>query len=258
MESQPFEPERERREKEETESKIKMERHIQNLLNRLSCASVAIATITLLVLFLQTPETCLPLPHHPSSAGKAHLRHPKSTCDFSHRSFTSLEKKNHRIWSTNGWRNKVHSFTSFFSDLQSRHRLFHNHSKVLCVAAGPGHAVMALHQIGVADVTAVEVIDSPPLVRRADPHNLPFFDGVFDLGFTAYFDLALFPERFAAEMERTVRVGGVCVVAMEECGSSEIEEVTGFFRKSRFVSAENVTLTGSKMTRIILRIISPP
>lgn len=108
------------------------------------------------------------------------------------------------------------------------------------------------------DVTGVELVDSPPLVSRADPHNLPFFDGVFDLGFSAHLDQALFPSRYAAEMERTVRVGGVCLVAVEECGEEEVGEIGRLFRKSRFVSAQNFSLVGSRMTRIIFRVTAPP
>lgn len=117
---------------------------------------------------------------------------------------------------------------------------------------------MALNKIGVADVTGVELLDSPPLVSRADPHNLPFFDQAFDLGFSASFDQALFPSRYAAEMERTVRVGGVCVVVVDECGDEEVKEIGKLFRRSTFVRAKNVTLIGSKMTRIIMRITTPP
>ncbi|CAF2329263.1 unnamed protein product [Brassica napus] len=35
---------------------------------------------------------------------------------------------------------------------------------------------MAMAQIELSDVTAVELVDSLPLERRADPHNLHFFD----------------------------------------------------------------------------------
>ncbi|KAA8524532.1 hypothetical protein F0562_010955 [Nyssa sinensis] len=174
------------------------------------------ATFTLLILFLQTPDTCIPQHIVP----KPHQKFPKSSCDFSYRSLTSLDKKNKRLWSTKDWLNKVRSFTAFFHELQSLGHL-NNHSKVLCVSAGAGHEVMALQQIGVKDVTGVELVDSPPLVSRADPHNLPFFDDVFDLGCSAQLDRALFPSRFAAEMERTVHVGGLCVVAVEECGNEE-------------------------------------
>lgn len=110
----------------------------------------------------------------------------------------------------------------------------------------------ALSEVGAGDVTGVEMVESPPLVRRADPHNLPFFDGVFDLVFSAHLDEALFPARFVAEMERTVRVRGVCVVVVEECGG-EMEGILRMFKRSAFVSAKNVTLIGSRMTQIIMR-----
>ncbi|TYK04660.1 methyltransferase [Cucumis melo var. makuwa] len=63
--------------------------------------------------------------------------------------------------------------------------------------------------MGVHDVIGVELIDSPPLVSRADPHNLPFFDHVFDLAFTAHLVEALFLSRFVSEMERVVRPNDV-------------------------------------------------
>nr|CAD1844419.1 unnamed protein product [Ananas comosus var. bracteatus] len=80
---------------------------------------------------------------------------------------------------------------------------------------------------GVADVTGVD-LDFPRLVNRADPHNLPFFDGVFDLAFTPGLAGALFPMRFTAEMEHTLRQGGTIVLALEwwptslsSCGKAE-------------------------------------
>ncbi|CAG7862201.1 unnamed protein product [Brassica rapa] len=36
---------------------------------------------------------------------------------------------------------------------------------------------MAIAQIELSDVTAVELVDSLPLERRADPHNLHFSTG---------------------------------------------------------------------------------
>ncbi|KAH7532979.1 hypothetical protein FEM48_Zijuj04G0080800 [Ziziphus jujuba var. spinosa] len=225
-----------------------MDRHIREFLNRLSYATITIATLILIVLFLQTPETCVP---H-GSPPKPHLRFPRSSCDSSPRELLTIEKKNKRLWSTKSWRNKVESYITFFKEFQDL-GLLHNHSKVLCVSAGAGHEVMGLSQMGVGDVTGTEMVDSPPLVSRADPHNLPFFDHVFDLAFTAHFAEALFPSRFVSEMERTVRPGGVCVLIVEECGDEEVREIAGLFGRSRFVSAMNVTLTGLRMTRIIMK-----
>ncbi|XP_047179246.1 uncharacterized protein LOC124846072 [Vigna umbellata] len=218
---------------------------IDKFLKRLSCAAITIASLTLLFLFLRTPDTCVPR----RAPGKPHLRFPKSTCDFTTRLHVPAEKRNLRLRSTRLWKVKVHSFSILFRDLP----LLHNHSHVLCISAGAGHEVDALHHLGVDEVTGVEILESPPLVGRADPHNLPFFDGSFDLAFTARFDEALFPARFAAEMERVVKSGGACFVLVAECGDDEVREVVGLFRNSKFVRSSNVSLTGTRMTSILMR-----
>ncbi|XP_023531341.1 uncharacterized protein LOC111793614 [Cucurbita pepo subsp. pepo] len=228
-----------------------MERHVRLFLNKLSFASIAIASLTLLLLFLQTPQTCIP----PNSPPKPHLKFPKSSCDSTPRQILSVDKKNKRLWSTKLWHNNLSSFLNFFHALRDL-GLLHNHTKVLCVSAGAGHEVMALSQMGLLDVTGVELVDSPPLVTRADPHNLPFFDHAFDLAFSAHLAEALFPSRFVSEMERTVRPFGSCVVVVEECGDDEVREIVGLFTKSRFVNSVNVTLTGLKMTRILMKRVS--
>ncbi|XP_050270909.1 uncharacterized protein LOC126714687 [Quercus robur] len=225
-----------------------MERHIQIFLNRLSFVSITIATLTLLLLFLQTPQTCVP----PNSPPKPHLKFPKSSCDSSPRELLPIDKKNRRLWSSNSWQSKVSSFSHFFTSI--RHLGFlHNHSKVLCVSAGAGHEVMALSKLGTLDVTGVELVDSPPLVSRADPHNLPFFDNIFDLVYTGHLEEALFPARFVSEMERTARGKGVCVVVVEECGDDDVRQIVGLFQNSSLVSVANVSLVGLRMTRIIMR-----
>ncbi|ESR60683.1 methyltransferase 11 domain-containing protein [Citrus sinensis] len=223
-----------------------MERHVEALLRKISYGAITIATFTLVMLMLQTPETCI-LENSPKST-----KFPKSSCDSSHRQHLPLEKKSHRLWSSKSWKQQVTSYAHFFKHLQGKSLLF-NHSKVLCVSAGAGHEVMAFNSIGVADVTGVELMDSLPLVSRADPHNLPFFDEAFDVAFTAHLAEALFPSRFVGEMERTVKIGGVCMVLMEECAGREIKQIVELFRTSRFVDAANVTVNGSNMTRILMR-----
>ncbi|XP_057453500.1 uncharacterized protein LOC130745334 [Lotus japonicus] len=227
----------------------RMDKEIDTFLKKLSFGAIAIASLTLLSLFLHTPDTCIPThaPPHP------HLRFPKSTCDYPPtRPHLPLHKKNHRLWSSRAWNTTVHSFSLILLPL--RHLgLLRNHSRALCVSAGAGHEVAALSLLGVEDVTGVELLDSPPLVSRADPHNLPFFDEAFDLAFTARFDEALFPARFAAEMERVVRPGGACYVLVGECGISEVMEVVRLFRNSKLVSSDKVTLSGMRMTSILMR-----
>lgn len=116
--------------------------------------------------------------------------------------------------------------------------------------------MQALKELGVEDITAVELVESPPLVSRADPHNLPFFDGSFDLGFGVYLDRALFPRRYVGQIERTVRSGGVCVVTVEECGMDEVGEIVKLFKKSRYVDSKNMILAGERRTRIVMKVES--
>ncbi|OMP01046.1 Methyltransferase type 11 [Corchorus capsularis] len=226
-----------------------MERHIQRFLNKVSFVSFTIATLILVFLFLQTPETCIP----PNAPIKPHLRFPKSTCDSSPRHYLPLPKKNARLWSSKTWINQVSSFTQFFIQLYHI-GILKNHSKVLCVSAGAGHEVMALSKIGIEDVTGVELIESLPLVSRADPLNLPFFDGSFDIAFSGHFAEALYPSRYAEEMERTVRKGGVYLVVVDACGSEEVKEIVRLFKRSTLVGSSNVTMNGRRVTRIISRI----
>ncbi|XP_022773395.1 uncharacterized protein LOC111315715 [Durio zibethinus] len=225
-----------------------MERHIQRFLNKVSFVSITAASLTLLFLFLQTPETCI----SPDAPLKPHLRFPKSTCDSSPRHYLPLPKKNARLWSSKSWMTQVSSFTQFFTQLYQMGLLM-NQSKVLCVSAGAGHEVMALSKMGLEDVTGVELIESLPLVSRADPHNLPFFDGAFDVAFTSHLAESLYPMQYAGEMERTVRKGGLCVVVVNECDEEEVKEVVRLFRRSRLLGSADVTLNGRRMTRIIMR-----
>ncbi|XP_048634032.1 uncharacterized protein LOC106447824 [Brassica napus] len=154
---------------------------------------------------------------------------------------------------TKAWTSRLSSFSSYFLRFCNL-GLLRNHTKALCLSAGAGHAPMAMAQIGLSDVTAVELVDSLPLVRRADPHNLSFFDGAFDFAFTAYLDDALFPWRVVEEMERTVRRGGFCVVAVDECGGDDVREIARLFLKSKLVDVANVTIEGSKRTSILLKV----
>ncbi|XP_057541201.1 uncharacterized protein LOC130818939 isoform X1 [Amaranthus tricolor] len=234
-----------------------MDKNIQVFLNKISLFSAIIATLVLFSILIHPPETCFPYfsPHNP-------LKFPSSTCEFHHhpRPFSTLEKKNRRLWSTSAWLNKVNSFFIVFMDAKKHNSvipsttILSNSSKSLCLLAGAGQEVMALQQIGVSDVTAIDLVDSPPLVSRADPYYLPFFDDAFDFAFSAQFDIVLFPTRFVAEMERTVRIGGFCLLLVEECTNKEVRDIAQLFKRGILVGANNLTFSGSKKTRIVMRI----
>ncbi|XP_057541203.1 uncharacterized protein LOC130818939 isoform X2 [Amaranthus tricolor] len=211
-----------------------MDKNIQVFLNKISLFSAIIATLVLFSILIHPPETCFPYfsPHNP-------LKFPSSTCEFHHhpRPFSTLEKKNRRLWSTSAWLNKVNSFFIVFMDAKKHNSvipsttILSNSSKSLCLLAGAGQEVMALQQIGVSDVTAIDLVDSPPL-----------------------FDIVLFPTRFVAEMERTVRIGGFCLLLVEECTNKEVRDIAQLFKRGILVGANNLTFSGSKKTRIVMRI----
>lgn len=122
------------------------------------------------------------------------------------------------------------------------------------MAAGAAHEVVALHESGVEEVTAVDLVEFLPYVKRSDPHNLPFFDEVFDIGFSSGLDQALFPKRFVEEMERCVKVGGAEAVVIEKVESEvEVEELKSLFQRSRLVHVRDVSLDGKIMSLIVMK-----
>ncbi|KAJ0983441.1 hypothetical protein J5N97_011696 [Dioscorea zingiberensis] len=216
---------------------------------------ITISPSYLRVLLLSPPP---PPPPRYANPNPSSLPIPRSSCDASLRPALSPARRFSRIQSSRSWRNRVAALSSLFLRLRTAH-LLSNSSRILCVFSGAGHEVAALRQSGVIDVTGVDLIDFPPLVSRADPHNLPFFDNVFDLGFSSGLAGALFPARFVGELERTVRKGGAVALVVERCGSEdEVASVKGLFRKSNLVEVSNVTLSGSEMTLIVMRVNGVP
>lgn len=237
-----------------------MDWHIERFLNRLSFLLATIATIALLHLFFTHSTSCNPGPHHlhththththtlTLTLTLAHTPFPSSSCDPSlpSRDLLTPDKRFRKLASSSSFKKRAASFSSLFLSLRLL-RLLTNSSRVLCAPSGAGHDAFALRGSGVADVTAVDLVDFPPLVKRSDLHNLPFFDGVFDLVFSAGLDVALFPRRFAEEMERTVREGGAVAVVVEEA-----DGVEGLFRRSRVLEVRNVSLDGTGMLSLIV------
>ncbi|KAF2307101.1 hypothetical protein GH714_024824 [Hevea brasiliensis] len=75
-----------------------------------------------------------------------------------------------------------------------------------------GQEVEALRRIGVADSVGIDLVPFPPLVIKGDFHHQPFDDETFDFEFSNVFDHALYPDKFVAEIERTLKPGGICVL----------------------------------------------
>ncbi|KAG9445535.1 hypothetical protein H6P81_011663 [Aristolochia fimbriata] len=123
----------------------------------------------------------------------------------------TLDPRLRSIWTTRDWDRKIVVFAGFFSRLRSE-GLLSNASSCLCIGARMGQEVAALRRIGVHDAVGIDLAPRPPLVLRGDFHAQPFDDARFDFEFSNVFDHALYPDRFVAEVERTLRPGGVCVL----------------------------------------------
>ncbi|WVZ23703.1 hypothetical protein V8G54_002247 [Vigna mungo] len=123
----------------------------------------------------------------------------------------TLNPRLRKIWTTRDWNRKIPVFARFFEDLKGK-KLLHTGSKALCVGARVGQEVEALRRVGVSDSLGMDLVPYPPLVVQGDFHDQPFENGTFDFEFSNVFDHALYPERFVAEIERTLKPNGVCVL----------------------------------------------
>lgn len=123
----------------------------------------------------------------------------------------TLNPRLRKIWTTRDWNRKIPVFARFFEDLKEK-KLLHEGSKALCVGARVGQEVEALRRVGVRDSVGMDLVPYPPLVVKGDFHNQPFDNGTFDFEFSNVFDHALYPDRFVAEIERTLKPNGVCVL----------------------------------------------
>ncbi|KAH7670687.1 24-methylenesterol C-methyltransferase protein [Dioscorea alata] len=171
-----------------------------------------------------------------------------------------------RVWTTRDWDRKVRVFSLFFSDLKSQ-SLLSNSSKALCIGARMGQEVAALRAIGVVSAIGMDLVPNPPLVVAGDFHSQPFPDSSFDFEFSNVFDHALYPDRFAAEIERTLRPSGVCVlhVTIKHKGDkysandlSGIDGVVMLFKRMEVVRVREVDGFGLDTEIVFKKKPSPP
>lgn len=123
----------------------------------------------------------------------------------------TLNPKLRKIWTTRDWDRKIQVFSRFFTDLREK-GLLSNGSKALCIGARVGQEVESLRRIGVSDSVGIDLVPFPPLVLWGDFHDQPFDNETFDFEFSNVFDHALYPSKFVAEIQRTLKPAGVCVL----------------------------------------------
>ncbi|KAM3411502.1 hypothetical protein ACQJBY_003267 [Aegilops geniculata] len=226
-----------------------VDQRVHRLATRASIALAAAATLFLVCLVRHASTSCFPASHTISLSP-----FPRNSCDAASRRVLPPDSRLAKLRSSSRWRRRSATLaSSVFPPLRGL-RLLAGSSRVLCLAAGAGNAVDALHGAGVSEVTGIDLVDFPPLVRRADPHRLPFSDGVFDLIFSddpAGISGALFPARVAAEAERAVRHGGAIALAVDR--QQDLAAVAALFKRSRVVDTRAVTLDGSQVRLLIFQ-----
>ncbi|KAF8669793.1 hypothetical protein HU200_050965 [Digitaria exilis] len=209
-----------------------------------------------------TTATAVPLTPSPPSPHIRMRRSRFSSYDdyLKHQLNKTLDPRLRRVWATRDWRRKVTAFAAAFSSLQ-REGLLSNTSRALCVGARLGQEVAALRQVGVSDAVGIDLAPAPPLVVKGDFHAQPFADDTFDFEFSNVFDHALYPDRFAGEIERTLRPGGVAVihVAVHRRGDKysandllDVQGLVGLFRRCDVVRVSKVDAFGLD-TEVVLR-----
>lgn len=218
-----------------------------------SIALTSVATICLIHLLRNASATCFPSPH---SLGLtlSFAPFPHTSCDAASRRVVPPDRRLSKLRATQRWRRRTAALSSSAMPPLRNLGLVGKHSRVLCLAAGAGHAVDAFLSAGVRDVAGVDLVEFLPLVHRGDPHHLPFSDGAFDLVFSddpTLISVALFPTRLAAEAERAVRRGGG--IALPVGPEIEPAAVSVLFKRSCVLDVKNVTLDGFEVRMIILQ-----
>jgi SAM-dependent methyltransferase len=177
----------------------------------------------------------------------------------------TLNPKLREIWTTRDWNRKIPVFAKFFSELKSKN-LLQETSKALCIGARVGQEVEALRRINVVDSIGMDLVPHPPLVVEGDFHNQPFDNDTFDFEFSNVFDHALYPHKFVAEIERTLKPNGVCVlhVALSRRADKysandlySVEPLVELFKNSVLVHVRKVDGFGLD-TEVVFRKKPPP
>ncbi|GJN14855.1 hypothetical protein PR202_gb01722 [Eleusine coracana subsp. coracana] len=129
------------------------------------------------------PLACFPAP--PSFGLTLSLApFPRTSCDSASRRVVPPDRRLAKLRTTQRWRRRTAALSaSAFPPLRGL-GLLGAHSRILCLTAGAGYAVDAFRSAGLREVAGVDLVEFPPLVRRGDPHRLPFSNGAFDLVFS--------------------------------------------------------------------------
>ncbi|ONI30239.1 hypothetical protein PRUPE_1G239500 [Prunus persica] len=173
----------------------------------------------------------------------------------------TLNPRLRQVWITRDWDRKIQVFSQFFQNLKRR-SLLSNDSKSLCIGARVGQEVEALRRVGVSDSVGIDLVPYPPLVVKGDFHNQPFGNDTFDFEFSNVFDHALLPDKFVAEIERTLKPRGVCVLHVAVARRTDkysandlfsIKPLVEMFRRSELVQVREIDGFGANTEAVFMK-----
>lgn len=158
------------------------------------------------------------------------------------------------LWTSREWRKAVEFYSSLFQDLIVEDFLSPS-AKSLCVDATPGHEVLALKEIGVADAIGISKKRFPPLVLDGDILHQPFGNNTFDFIFSSLIlDRTPRPVELAREMVRVLKPKGILVLITASAGDLySLHSLEVLFDCCKIVRTREIgSFDSSKLTREII------
>lgn len=125
---------------------------------------------------------------------------------ISHQKEKTLNPNKREKWVGEEWGSKISGFKQEFEKIKS---FLSPEKKCLCLGARTGQEVVALKEMGVKDVTGIDIVPHKPHVIEGDIHNLEFKDESFDLVYTNIIDHSIDPKKMISEVERVLKVDGL-------------------------------------------------
>jgi len=119
----------------------------------------------------------------------------------------TLDPDRRQKWLNEEWEPKINGFMQVFSKLSN---ILKPDSKILCIGARTGQEVIAFQRMGCNNVVGIDLVECLPNVIKGNMHNLPFDNDIFDVVFSNIFDHSIQPKKFVSEIERVLKVDGIC------------------------------------------------
>lgn len=115
-------------------------------------------------------------------------------------------------WLGEEWPIKLEGFKKEFSKFGG---MINENTKALCIGARTGQEVVALRELGVKDVTGIDIVPHLPNVIEGDMHNLAFEDNSFNFVYTNVIDHSIDPKKMIEEIERVLAPDGLLFLQIQ-------------------------------------------